>query len=112
MFYQSEEINVTVFINDEHMPAVTQVDIDFEREIVDSTVDKNKCKYLATITRYLPVGVEVDNLYNLQNFGVIVNDSWISIGMFNCEWTSFKRKVTADGVIEIMTFISSHVQVN
>ncbi len=112
MFYQSEEINVTVFINGEMVPAVTQVDIDLEHAIVDSQVDRTKKKYLVTITRYLPVGVEVNNLYTMRGFNVTVNDSWLSFALFECEWTNIKRHITADGVVETSTLLAASFQAN
>ena len=112
MLYQSEEMNVTVSINGDTVPAVTQVDIDLEHAIVDSKVDKTKKKYLVTITRYLPVGVVVNNLYNMSNFDVAVNDSWLSFLLYDCEWTAIKRRMTADGVIETSTFLAASFQAN
>ncbi len=111
MIYQSEEMNVSVFINNEMVPAVTQVDIDLERAVVDSAVDKNDKKYLVTLTRYMPVGVTVTDFFALSGFSVVVVDSWMCYTLLNCEWTKIKRVLTADGVVESATFLASSVSV-
>ncbi len=111
MIFQSYETNVSVCVNQATLPAVTAVDIELERSLDGNEVNTEGGKYRITINRYLPVGVEVGNLFSLENFSVTVMDCWNSHDFTGCEWVKLQRKLDNNGVYETMVAQAKQVQV-
>ena len=111
MIFQSYETNVSVSVNQATLPAVTAVDIELERSVEGNTVDTESGKYRVTVKRYLPVGVEVGNLFSLEKFSVTVTDCWNSYTFAGCEWVKLERKLDNNGVYETMVAQAKLIQV-
>ena len=111
MIFQSYETNVSVAINQDSLPAVTAVDIELERSVEGNTVDTESGKYRVTVKRYLPVGVEVGNLFSLEKFSITVIDCWNSYTFTGCEWVKLERKLDNNGVYETMVAQAKRIQV-
>lgn len=111
MINQSNETNVSVSIDEEILPAVTAINIELERSVNGGVVDTEDGTYRVTIKRYLPVGVDVKNLFELQKFEIFVVDSWRSHIFLNCEWVRIERNLDKNGVYETMVAQTKAIQV-
>ena len=113
MIDQSLANRVMVRVNSVLWPAVSGLRIRSQRsQNENNEVDPATTTYTITVTRYFPVGLEVEDWTPKSDFSMTVIDNWTTYCFFHCEWMDLQRETTDNGVTETAVIVTTQATVS